>query len=224
MRTSDSIDQIAPAFVKLQSLLQGALVKDSTASGEDGDYRYAGLPASIGYTREALVACELAISQDVTNVDRGIAITTRAIHSSGQWYEWGPLEIECRADARSIGSATTYGRRYARNAALDVAAADDDDDGAAATPAPSRQQQSAPAPRADRAQAAPKRATDAQVRKIYSLGKQLGLTDDETTAAAIAYLHEPSADHPAGLTRQEASHAIDELSRRVSASKAGEKA
>lgn len=220
MKTSESIDLIAPAFVKLQSLLSGALVKDSTASGDDGDYRYAGLPASIAYTRQALVECEIAVSQDVTNLERGIAITTRAMHSSGQWFEWGPLAIECRPDARSIGSATTYGRRYARNAALDVAAADDEDDGAAASAGASRAATSAQRPQPD---AAPKRATENQVRKIYSLGKQLGLTDDETAAAALAFIQEPTATHPGDLDRKQASTVIDELSRRVKA-KAGDPA
>lgn len=220
MKTSESIDLIAPAFVKLQSLLEGELVKESTGTGDDGEYGYASLPAAIAYTREALSVCEIAMSQDVTNLDNGIAITTRAIHSSGQWFEWGPLAIVCRTDARSIGSATTYGRRYARNAALDIAAADDEDDGAAASAGAPKAATPAQATKPD---AAPKRATENQVRKVYSLGKQLGLTDDETAAAALAFIQEPTATHPGDLDRKQASTVIDELSRRVKA-KAGDPA
>jgi hypothetical protein len=71
------------------------------------------------------------VVQDASLCDRGVSVTTRLIHSSGQWIEFGPLTVPMsKQDAHGVGSATTYARRYGLSAALGIVA--DDDDGNAA--------------------------------------------------------------------------------------------
>jgi hypothetical protein len=77
--------------------------------------------------------------QDVTLQGDKIAVTTRLVHSSGQWMEFGPLPVpSMKQDAHGVGSATSYARRYGLSAAVGIVA--DDDDGNAAAGAGQRQQ------------------------------------------------------------------------------------
>ena len=76
-------------------------------------------------------------------------VTTIAHGESGETYE-GVLSMPTKNDAQSIGSAITYGRRYALVSMLSLSA-DDDDDGEEATKpaqgnAPARQQPQRQAP------------------------------------------------------------------------------
>jgi len=60
-------------------------------------------------------------------------LTTRLLHTSGQWIDdvaWSPLP---KADPQGVGSATTYLRRYSLAAMLCIT--QEDDDGVAAMPA-----------------------------------------------------------------------------------------
>src|SRR5574343_580956 len=98
--------------------------------------RYADLAAIIDGTREALSKNALAFVQTV-HINGGVGVETLLMHESGEWMK-GSITLKPKADdPQSIGSASTYGRRYSLAAILGVAA-DDDDDGnsaSAATPA-----------------------------------------------------------------------------------------
>lgn len=206
MRTSDDISSIAPAFVAFQSLLDNPLVKDAKAVVEECEYKYGSLPALIAYIREPAALCDLSFTQDVTTLAdrRGVAITTRCLHSSGQWYEWGPVEIACQPDAQSVGSATTYGMRYGLRAAANVIAADEDDDAAAAT----RVQQAAgedregrrEAPAAPPASSKPRTATVASVRRLLRALKAVGRAEAEVlTKYKVADLADLTQDTASAL-------------------------
>jgi hypothetical protein len=66
----------------------------------------------------------------------GVSVTTRLLHSSGQWIQFEPLSVPMsKADAHGVGSATTYARRYALGAALGLVAEDDDANHATQQPA-----------------------------------------------------------------------------------------
>jgi hypothetical protein len=79
----------------------------------------------------------LVVLQDVTLGEHGVSVTTRLVHVSGQWVEFGPLTVPLtKRDAQGVGSATSYGRRYALLAALGIVAEEDDDGNAASAPSP----------------------------------------------------------------------------------------
>jgi hypothetical protein len=129
MRTSRPVNEIAPAFVAFQAALGEKLERDSSADIEGRTHSWASLAAIFAYIRHPLTDNGLSVSQDVVNMPehRGVSVTTRMIHTSGQWYEWGPLDVPCPPDAWSIGTATSYGQRYTLNPALGIAAGVDDD-------------------------------------------------------------------------------------------------
>lgn len=130
MRTSQALDAIAPALAKAQASIQPAM-KDRTNPAFKS--RYADLTAVWEACRKAINDNGLSALQEVIAAEDGIAVTTRFLHSSGQWIEFGPTPIPVnKKDAQGTGSAISYGKRYALSAAIGVVADDDDDGNAAA--------------------------------------------------------------------------------------------
>lgn len=130
MRTSEQINEIATAMAKAQGALRPA-IKD--ALNPHYQSHYADLTSVWEACRAALPEQGLSVWQDVTNDQYGIAVCTRIVHNSGQWFEFGPLVVPlAKQDAHGVGSATSYAKRYALSAAVGVVA-EEDDDGNAAT-------------------------------------------------------------------------------------------
>lgn len=128
MVTSESINEIAGALAKAQGEMAPA-VKD--AMNPAFRSKYADLAAVWAACCPALTKHQIATVQDATLCERGVSVTTRLIHATGQWMEFGPLTVPMsKQDAHGVGSATTYARRYGLSAALGIVA--DDDDGNAA--------------------------------------------------------------------------------------------
>lgn len=132
MQMSEKCDQVVGAFIKAQSSLKKA------AKDTDNPFfksKYADLNAVWAACQDALCDNDLAAIQDVQTTADGVTVSTRILHSSGQWIECGPLTVPLGAkrDAQGVGSAITYGRRYGLSATLGVVAdEDEDDDGNAA--------------------------------------------------------------------------------------------
>ena len=148
MKTSEKTGALSPALVKALSEMP-TLVKDA----DNPFYRskYIELSSIIADCRPVLAAQGLAVMQGVSGrMEDGrtmLAVTTRILHSSGEWIE-ETLEIPVEKKSarkegqdeaqtgiptpQNLGSAITYMRRYALGAILGVAA-EDDDDGAAAS-------------------------------------------------------------------------------------------
>lgn len=129
MKTSDAINEIAAASAKAQAAMRPA-IKDATNPAYRS--KYADLAAVWEACRGPLTGNGITVWQDVTSEENGIAVTTRLVHSSGQWVEFGPLTVPlAKRDAHGVGSATSYGKRYALAAAIGVIAEEDDDGNAA---------------------------------------------------------------------------------------------
>lgn len=136
MKTSEQINEIAGALAAAQGALKPA-VKDAVNPAYRS--KYADLASVWEACREALPKHGLAAVQDVTNVDGGVAVTTRIVHKSGQWIECGPLEVPmAKPDAHGLGSAVSYGKRYALSAVLGVVSEEDDDGNGAVSGAPGK--------------------------------------------------------------------------------------
>lgn len=131
MQTSDQIQDIAAALNKAQQAMKPA-AKD--ADNPHFKSKYADLAAIIAAVQGPFTEHGIAWMQDVTRDDQGINVSTRLLHTSGQWIEFGPLSIPLdKHNAHGVGSATTYAKRYSLAAAAGLAT--EDDDGNAATEA-----------------------------------------------------------------------------------------
>ena len=141
MQTSEQINELAAALAKAQGQIQAA-----SRDRENPHFRsrYADLASVWDACRVALSLNGLAVVQGPALADRGVSVTTRLLHSSGQWAESTLILPMDKATAQGAGSAITYARRYALAAMVGVAPDDDDDGNAASQPA--QQQRPAPKP------------------------------------------------------------------------------
>ena len=108
-----------------------AIGKGKKANVGQYAYTYADLGSVIDAVRPVLAKHGLAYVQDVSGLPDGrIGIITIIVHRDGGKIATGPLPMPGSNDPQKVGSAITYGRRYALLAALGLAT--EDDDGAAA--------------------------------------------------------------------------------------------
>ena len=153
MKTSESIELIAAALAEAQALIEPA-PKDKT--NPHFKSKYADITGVWEACRPALGKFNLCVIQSPSMTpERLVRITTRVIHKSGQWFE-SELDLKPDRDSpQSIGSAITYGKRYALAAMIGVVADEDDDGNEAsgkpkftpqAKPIPPKQPQPAPKP------------------------------------------------------------------------------
>lgn len=120
---SDSIKEIAKALAKAQSTL-GAVPK----SGKNPHFnsKFPTLEDTLEAARKALTENDIAFPQPIVKVGDDHYIVTTFLHTSGEWLRsYLPLFIE-RKNMQGLGSAITYGRRYALLAMAGLAAEDDD--------------------------------------------------------------------------------------------------
>jgi hypothetical protein len=125
---SPQLGELFAAVAKAQGEIEGAK-KDST--NPHFKSKYADLASARDAVQGPLSKNGLALIQWPRTVNNGVEIETWLGHSSGQ-YMSGTLCMPCgKMDAHGVGSAITYGRRYALMAVTGVAPEDDDGNGAA---------------------------------------------------------------------------------------------
>jgi hypothetical protein len=125
MKTSESITKIAPALVAAQQEIKFA-IKDAT--NPHFKSRYADLGSVIDAVKLSLNDNGIAFMQTPTESSLGtLALTTRLIHSSGEWIEDTAICPLQKNDPQGYGSALTYLRRY--SLASITGLYQDDDDG-----------------------------------------------------------------------------------------------
>ena len=134
MQTSESIADLATALAKAQgqfgNVQKNREVTVKTKTGGTYKFKYATLDAIGDAIRKPLADNGLSYIQAVAKTDSGMAIDTRLMHASGQWLQTvTPMKIENEGN-QAIGSAITYGRRYALSALLGIVSDDDDDSNA----------------------------------------------------------------------------------------------
>lgn len=127
---SSEITKIAPAIVKMQSVVQHA-VKD--AKNPHFKSQYASLESVIDVTREPLASCELSVVQQSMLTPDGPVLVTTLLHSSGQWLRSYLPILNAAKTAQGQGSGITYARRYALAALCGITQTDDDGNEASAT-------------------------------------------------------------------------------------------
>jgi hypothetical protein len=146
MKQSESIKSLAEAMAQAQGAM-GAAIKGS--SNPFFKSKYADLGSVIEAIKPHFAANGLSYVQFPVSGDNSVGVTTRLMHSSGEWLEQDYYIPLGKMDAQAAGSAITYARRYALQAIAGIPA--EDDDGNAAT------------------QSAPKFITSAQAKTINGL-------------------------------------------------------
>lgn len=139
---SEDIKDLALALNKMQANLEGAVKGNNNPFFKSS---YADLSSVWEACRVGLADSELAVTQTMDVPDpeqKGVIIVTTLMHSSGQWIK-GELfvpygtekdkktgAINIKQDPQALGSAITYGRRYALMAMLGICPVDDDGESA----------------------------------------------------------------------------------------------
>jgi hypothetical protein len=192
MRSELKREQAAVAFNHALANFQAEIppiVKSKTArvQGRNGSfsYNYADIAAIQRAIAPRLKECGLSVTFDTQQEGETLHVFCIVHHIDGHAEKTGfPVPIDRAArmnDSQKIGSALTYGRRYALCAALGIVTAEDDDDGQAAT---NTRQAAAPTPAppaptpATSAPQAPEPApviSAAQHRRIEARINELGL-------------------------------------------------
>lgn len=126
MKTSPEIAAISEALAKAQGKMRNATLNKVNPHFKS---RYADLSQVRDTVIPALSENGIAVVQGTETDGSGILVTTRLVHSSGQWFESAfPISFD---KPQSMGSAYTYARRYSLSAICGIAADEDDDANAA---------------------------------------------------------------------------------------------
>lgn len=125
MLKSEQINELAAALAKAQGQIEGAKKSSSNPFFKS---KYADLAECWNTCREALTANEISVIQmpEEINENGRLNITTILAHSSGQYISSTLTMTVTKLDPQAIGSAITYGRRYALAAMVGLAQEDDD--------------------------------------------------------------------------------------------------
>lgn len=122
---SVSLKNLADALSKAQGELE------SVGKGEKGyGYNYASLASTIQESKEALVKNGLSVSQHPGSHEGKPAVTTLLMHKSGEYLRstvsTDLVEMKSCNTAQRFGATVSYLRRYALQAALNMASEDND--------------------------------------------------------------------------------------------------
>lgn len=127
MNRSDEIQNLSKAMSNLQSE-----IKDAEKDTAGYNYKYADLAQVLSLIRPLLLKNGLSFTQHVSNADGSVVIETVVMHESGQWMaselNMPPTPSSKMSPAQAVGSAITYGRRYALTAIFGITQQAEDDD------------------------------------------------------------------------------------------------
>lgn len=123
MKLSEKFDEILPALHKARS--QFVKVKKDRQNTHLKN-KYATLDSVLDAITPALTENRLMIMQDCERIENTMRVETTVIHISGQWAKFYFDIPIVKNDPQGVGSAFTYGRRYALAAAFGLSQADDD--------------------------------------------------------------------------------------------------
>lgn len=176
MNKSESINELAKALVGVQAILRPA-TKD--AKNPFFKSNYASLNSVWDVCREPLTNNGLAVTQLNHFCENGVVVETVLMHTSGQWISGEIFLPLSKHDAQSVGSASSYGRRYGLASIIGIVA-DEDDDGNHAS-GKTKPQETKPQ------EAKPQDTLATERLAIKSLCQQLNKGGDTTkwTAAAL---------------------------------------
>ena len=206
MRTSETTAEIGAALAAAQSSIEhvgkGKTVRMPTKKGGTITFKYAELGNLIDCVRAAFAEHGLSFVQGSEPMQNGLMVYTRVLHKSGEWIEGAMVPVGANiADPKSVGSATTYARRYSLATIAGIAQVDDDGQAAAASP-PKREAKPKADPLEARKQAARERVAalpDAKVGELRAWMQEQGISGRDMTAEQLAQVEKAldAAEHEA---------------------------
>ena len=127
MNKSDNIAELAKALSKAQADMSGAKKSSNNPFFKS---KYADLKEVIECVKEPFADNGLSFVQFPISNDGFAGVETVIMHSSGEWISNEYMLKVSKNDPQGIGSAITYARRYALQAACGVPSEDDDGESA----------------------------------------------------------------------------------------------
>lgn len=123
MIISSEIAELAAALAKAQGAMESATKGNVNPHFKS---KYADLASVRDAMREPFAVNGLSVVQGLRTVQGGIEVETVLFHASGQSIRETLMVPTPRFDAQGLGSAATYGRRYALMSMIGLASEDDD--------------------------------------------------------------------------------------------------
>ena len=187
MQKSESIAALTKALAAVQSKIKPAV---KNAVNPHFKSEFADLGSIWASCREQLAANGLAVVQgNSVGLDGTVIVETILSHSSGEWIQSELCLPLAKNDPQGVGSAITYGRRYALAAIVGIVA-DADDDGNHASGNGHAKPAQAQAPKAMAATV----GGSPKANGKPATGKATG-EKDLATNAQIALIHRKALDH-----------------------------
>lgn len=213
---SEQIGDLVAALAKAQAEIENPK-RDQEVSYSGRKFRYASLPVIIDTIRKPLTSNAMWFSQMTSTENGKTCLTTKLMHSSGQWLA-SDTPIETRGPGnQEFGSALTYMKRYALCALLGIAA-DEDDDGNAGDGKKER-----PEPRTNqgRATGPDDRLTDEQLPDAITAAEMAlessgVLAPEQIVKARIKHAGQASVEKMSGIGRRSYLSKLQEQLKKVS--------
>lgn len=131
LKTSDSIDKIAPALLAAQRAITAA---SKSSTNPHFKSRYTDLATLIDTVKPALNDAGIVFLQSPVCDSTGVTVTTRFLHESGQFIEDTCYLPVPQATPQAYGSAITYTKRYQLQSMTGTPSEDDDGEKASEAP------------------------------------------------------------------------------------------
>lgn len=136
MQTSTELGQFADAMAKAQASMGGA-----TKGSRNPHFNsaFADLASVVNVVKGPLSANGIAFVQMPSSSGDLVSVTTRLVHSSGEWMQCTLSARPRKNDPQGVGSVVTYLKRYTLQAMCGVSSEDDDGNAGSREPEPRRQ-------------------------------------------------------------------------------------
>lgn len=206
MQTSDTLNEFAAAMAAAQSQM-GPAIKG--AKNPHFRSSYADLSSVVEAVREPLTANGLCFVQSPRLDGEFVTVTTRIIHTSGQWIEAAVSARPGRGNntdlsPQAVGSAITYLKRYGLQALCGLPSADDDGEAAMGrngrSSAPQR-------PAKPKAPAKPKKWSDKERAAFCAKLRDIGLNYGEVAEFCEA----KGRPRPSAMDNERRQHLLEYL-------------
>jgi len=126
MNQSEQINELATALTKAQPNIKPAKKDKSNSFFKS---KYADFPTIWNACEKALNDEGLAVVQALGFLGNQLVLTTKLMHTSGQWISSVAPILPVKSDPQAYGSAISYMKRYSLAALVGVSVEDEDDDG-----------------------------------------------------------------------------------------------
>lgn len=125
MQQSNTIGELVKALTKAQLEMENPTFDSINPHFQN---RFASLAAHTEAIRKPFARVGLAVIQGLESDERGVCVTTKIVHTSGEWIESAVcMPLPEKATAQHLGSICTYLRRYSLASSCFIVGESDED-------------------------------------------------------------------------------------------------